>query len=532
MSILAGKTNLGDRIYYLKALQLILMTIDVSKYKKTKIIATIGPASEEKIEALMRAGVNGIRLNFSHNTHAWHKSVVTKVRAAAKKLERSVAIIQDLQGPKIRVGTLPPGGLAVQAGGELKFGYDADYGKDAVIPLQFDFSGYVKKGDLLYIRDGTIKTRVRSVRDGVITVEAENSGKFLSNHGINLPDTKFDSKAILTDKDHHDLNFAGEGDVDYVALSFVQSAADIKHLRTLLARHKSGAKIIAKIETKVATENLESIIKASDAVMIARGDLAIETSPEEVPLIGREIITLARYYKRPVIMATQMLESMISSPQPTRAEANDVATAVSLGVDAVMLSGETAMGQYPVDTVRLMKRIILHSEAFFMRAALTPDTIPEGDGSIEQPTDHDPSFIRRLMGKTRGMLGGSDPGRIADQDAQTSVSLATTTLAEQLRVELILAETMTGSTALSLASLRPSAPIIMASPNRQVCNQLAIVWGGKPFLVSKMAGAEGPVIRRMKAKKHLKSGDLVVAAFGRQRGVAGGTDTIRLLEVQ
>lgn len=509
------------------------MAVDVTKYKKTKIIATIGPASEEKIEPLLRAGVNGVRLNFSHNTHAWHKGVVAKVRTAAKKLERSVAIIQDLQGPKIRVGNLPPGGVTVQAGADLKFRYGADYGQDDMIPLQFDFSKFVKKGDLLYIRDGTIKTKIQSIRDGVITVRVENSGKFLSNHGINLPDTQFDSAAILTEKDHHDLKFVRESDIDYVALSFVQSADDITHLRSLLARHKSQAKIIAKIETKVAISHLEDIIKVSDAVMIARGDLATETSPEEVPLIGREIIALARYYRRPVIMATQMLESMISSPQPTRAEANDVATAVALGVDSVMLSGETAMGQYPVDTVRLMKRIILRSESFFSRikADIGTESFANDDQPSNQPLSKSTPLIHRVVTQARQLFTGQEVGRIANSNAQTSVSLAAITLAEQLKVELILAETMTGSTALSIAALRPSASIIMASPNKQVCNQLAIVWGGKPFLVSNMVGAENPVMRKMKAKGHLKSGDLVVAAFGRHRGVAGGTDTIRLLEV-
>ncbi len=507
------------------------MSLDVTKYKKTKIIATIGPASEEKIETLLRSGVNGIRLNFSHNTHKWHKNIITQVRTAAKKLERSVAIIQDLQGPKIRVGTLPAGGVSVEAGSELKFKYGADYAKDGIIPLQFDFSSIVKKGELLYIRDGMIKTEIMSVAGGVIKVRVENSGKFSSNHGINLPDTEFDSGSILTTKDIHDLSFTYSNDIDYVAFSFVQSSDDIIYLRKLLTKHKSSAKIIAKIETKVATKHLEEIIRVSDAVMIARGDLATETSPEDVPLIGREIITLARQYKRPVIMATQMLESMISNPQPTRAEANDVATAVSLGVDAVMLSGETAMGQYPVDTVRLMKRIILRSESFFMRSRPEIDLLPGGEDSVGNNPIEAVGLMQRVVTKTRRIFSQAKPGWIADQDAQTSVSLAAIMLAEQLKVEMILAETMTGNTALSIASLRPSAPIIMASPNKQVCNQLAIVWGGQPFLVPNMSEAEDPVVKKMTNKGHLKTGDLVVAAFGRHRGVAGGTDTIRLLEV-
>lgn len=480
------------------------MSTDASTFKRTKIIATIGPASEEKLESLLASGVNGVRLNLSHNTHAWHAGIIKKSREAAQKLDRSVAVIADLQGPKIRLGTLNSKGVELSAGQKIVF-CTQNKCTEGHLPIQYDFTHLVKKGDSIMLRDGTIETKVVSAVNNEVIAEVLNSGKVSSNHGINLPDTVFDSKEIITKKDLDDLEFVYQNDVDYVALSFVQTANDIEHLRTLIQKNKSQAKIIAKIETRSATKNLESIISATDAVMIARGDLAVETSNEDVPLIGREIIQLARSHKKPVIMATQMLESMISSPQPTRAEVNDIASAVSLGVSCVMLSGETAAGQYPLQTVQLMKRVILKTESYYTKNRLEIDFVSQGNNS---PT-----------------------GNIATTDAQTSVSMAAITLAEQVGAKLILAETLTGSTALSIASIRPPIPVIIASPNKKVCNQMAIVWGGKPYLVSKKQNVSAGIIKKLLVKKNLSSGDWVVQVFGTHSSVVGGTDTVRLLEV-
>jgi pyruvate kinase len=511
------------------------MKIDASSFKKTKIVTTIGPASEEKVEQLLAAGVNAVRLNFSHGTHAWHGNVLVQARQAAKKLNRSVAVIADLQGPKIRLGTLPQGGVELTAGQRIALCYNKGC-KDRHLPIQFDFSGLVKKGDSLFLRDGTVETKILDTKAGVVTVEVKNSGKVSSNHGINLPDTVFDSKSIMTPKDMKDLEFVYKNDVDYVALSFVQTADDINHLKKLLNEHKSPARIIAKIETRVATQNLEAIVMASDAVMIARGDLATETSNEDVPLIGRQIIQLCRRHKKPVIMATQMLESMISSPQPTRAEVNDIASAVSLGVSCVMLSGETAVGQYPVETVELMKRVILKSEQYFLANRLEIDILPDKNSEGEVlPVEYSQEVgtIERLVTNSRKLLGQSQySGRLADKEAQTSVSLAAITLAQQVGAKVILAETLTGSTALSLAALRPPMPIIIASPSEKVCNQMAIVWGGKPYLVSNRQNISKKLIAELKKRGNVTAGDWVVQAFGQARGVAGGTDTVRLIEVE
>lgn len=469
--------------------------IYATSYKKTKIVATIGPASESKIEDLLTAGVNGIRLNFSHGTHASHGAVIRKVRAAALKLDRSVAIILDLQGPKIRIGSLPET-LIVKKGDILKFRYGADYTKRGIIPIQFDFARHVKVGDRMYIRDGEITCRIQRLQSGTITVEVVAGGKFSSNHGINLPDTVFENQK-LTEKDLGDVKFGLTQDIDYIALSFVQTAEDVTRLKDIIAKRKKNIKVIAKIETVPAVENLHEIIVASDVVMIARGDLATETSPQEVPIIGRRIIKIAREQATPVIMATQMLETMTSSPQPTRAEANDVATAVSLGVDSVMLSGETAIGAYPVDTVRMMKRIILSTEQYMREV--------------------------RELGKERELN--------ANDTTQDAVCLASVAVARHVGARLILAETATGSTARSVAATRPDISIIMVSYDTRVCNQLALVWGSKPFQVRKTRYVSANVLKKLRERGAVKAGDRVVAVFGTHTGKTGATDTLRVLVV-
>lgn len=509
------------------------LKIDATKYKKTKIIATIGPASQEKIEDLLRYGVNGIRLNFSHNTHKWHMEVAKEVRKAAKKLDRSVAIIQDLPGPKIRVGKLGAGGKEISAGETLKFKYSEAELPSGVIPIQHDFSKEVSKGHRLFLRDGQIQTEITAIKDGVISAKAINSGKIMSDHGINLPDTVF-TNGVLSKKDKKDLTITAKVDADYVAVSFAHKASDIEHVKSQLKQNHSDAKVIAKIETKSAVENLIDIIKASDAVMIARGDLAIEIGPEKVPIVGREIILLARKYKKPVVMATQMLESMITSTTPTRAEANDVATAVSLGADCLMLSGETAIGQFPIETVQMMKRIILSSEQYFSTTSMSVELVEEEQDVAIVGEGSDSGLLGRLGQKTR-LVFSREPeskGKISSTTAQTSVSFAAITLSEQVKAKFIVAETLTGSTAQSIASLRPSAPIIIVSPDARVCNQCSIVWGGKTFLAPKAKSYTQQILKKLIQREAVKKGDWVVEAFGQNRGVAGGTDTVRLLEVK
>ena len=469
--------------------------MDANNFKRTKIIATIGPASDspDRIEALLKAGVNGVRLNLSHNTHQFHVSVIKHTRAASKKLDRAVALIADLQGPRIRLGSLPNAGFEVKTGDKfsLKFGIDRADGN--VLPIQHNIAAEVSKNQPLFLRDGQIKTTIVSVKKDTVIVRALNSGKLGSNHGINLPETEFKS-GILTPKDHRDIDFVLKNDVDYIALSFVQSPQDVIGLRQIIQKAKSDTKIIAKIETRVATTHLDEIIKQADVVMVARGDLAIETLPEEVPVLQHKIITHCRLAKTPVIIATQMLESMMNSLQPSRAEVNDIASAVTSGADAVMLSGETAIGKFPIQTVVQMKKVILATESFIRD---------------ENKTFTPPSMERKDLG----------------------ISLAAVTLAAQLEAKVILAETLTGNTARSIASLRPYQAIMMASPSAKVCNQLAIVWGSKPFLVKKGTQAAKYVLKILKKRGSLKAGDVIVTAFGKNRNVSGGTDTVRLVQV-
>ncbi|HET8669836.1 MAG TPA: pyruvate kinase, partial [Candidatus Saccharimonadales bacterium] len=338
--------------------------VPLRSFKRTKIIATIGPAtnSYEMVRDLIDNGVNGIRLNFSHGTHEEHQPKITWSRKASEELGKPVAIIQDLQGPKVRLGDFDDV-ITVQTGQTLSFAYKADYQKSGHLPMQYDLSEKVKEGERLYLYDGKVRTIITKVEGNVVYVKAENDGILIKRKGMNLPDTDFKGD-ILTKKDMADIKFGATQDIDYVALSFVQTANDIHRLRKILNDLGSEAKIIAKIETlaAIAPENMEEIVKASDAIMVARGDLAVETPSESVPVVQRQLIGLCLKHGKISIVATQMLLSMIDAPEPTRAEVSDVATAAFLGADCVMLSDETAMGKYPIETVKTMKRIVLFAE--------------------------------------------------------------------------------------------------------------------------------------------------------------------------
>ena len=336
--------------------------VPLEDYKRTKIIATVGPSTDsyELVYDLIKNGANGLRLNFSHGDHAEHGQRIKWIRKASKALNKPVAIIQDLQGPKVRCGDFD-GFIPVEAGQNLSFKYGADYEKTGLIPMQYDLSKKVKRGERLYVYDGKIKTIVTSVKDGIVHVRAENPGIFVKRKGMNLPDTDFGGD-IITVKDKKDMAYGSTQDIDYVAMSFVQTAEDVANLRRMLKNLGSNAKIISKIETNAAVANIESIVQESDAIMIARGDLAVETPLESVPVVQRKIVSLGMQYAKPTIVATQMLASMTEMPEPTRAEVSDVATAVLIGADCVMLSDETASGKYPIDAVKVMKRVVLYTE--------------------------------------------------------------------------------------------------------------------------------------------------------------------------
>lgn len=465
-------------------------------FKRSKILATLGPPSSnpETIEALMKAGANGFRLNFSHGSYEEREQQIGWIREASQKRRKPVAILQDLQGPKIRLGNLVDN-VDVKAGDELTLDYSAGH-SGHTIPVQFNLAEKVQKGQALYIFDGKIKTIVSDVvSDNAIKVTVQNDGTLMSRKGINLPDTDFGGD-ILTPKDMEDVEFGAARDIDYVALSFVQSADDIHNLRQILLGLGSSAQIIAKIETKAAIEDetLKEIVKASDGVMVARGDLAVEAGAEVVPIVQRRIIALCRRYGKLSIVATQMMASMVDNPEPTRAEVNDVANAVIQGADTVMLSDETANGKYPVETVQAMKRTILYTQE---HAPVAPveDTVAK-----------------------------------EDKVQQNIISAAAVTIAGQMRAQAIVAETKSGATAANIGSHRPTLPIISVTSSPRAAQQLALSYANKSFVRPDGEKAGLTLARELKADGFFgaRKKVTVVIVSGRQPGVAGGTDTIKV----
>lgn len=461
-------------------------------FKRTKILATLGPATHryEAVLAMMKSGVNGFRLNFSHGTHEEHGQRIEWVRKASNEVGKPVAILQDLQGPKIRLGDFE-GQIDVKAGDALQFGLHTNYEETGIIPMQYDLAQKVKVGERIFLFDGRLRGVATDVQDGILTVQIDNDGFLLKRKGINLPDTDFGGD-ILTEKDIRDLEYGVTQDIDYVAMSFVQSAEDIVRLRRMLEERGSDAKVMAKIETQAAIEDgeLEEIVKVSDAVMVARGDLAVEVSAEAVPIVQRRIVGLCQQYGKVSIVATQMLISMVDNPEPTRPEVSDVANAVITGADCVMLSDETANGKYPLETVATMKRIIVYTQK---NAAVRP------------------IYDRQEIGNL--------------QDAISSGVMA---LAHQIDAAAIVAQTKSGATALSIASHRPRMPIVVVTSTPRVASQLALMYASKTFLREDQENVGVKLAQWLKEQGVFTRGDRVVIVSGKQPGLIGGTDTIKV----
>lgn len=464
--------------------------VPITSFKRTKIIATIGPATDsyEAIYELIKAGANGLRLNFSHGTHEERLRQIPWIRKASKELGKPVAIIQDLQGPKIRLGEFE-GVITIQAGQHLSFAYNSNYPETGHIPTQYDLSKKVKVGERLYLFDGKVRTIVTAVRDGVVYAKADNDGIIIKRKGINLPDTDFGGD-ILTEKDMSDIAFGATQDFDYVALSFVQTAEDVERLRKILKAHNSTTRIIVKIETKAAVENIEEIMRATDSAMVARGDLAVETPAESVPVVQRQIIGLGQKYAKPTIVATQMLLSMVDMPEPTRAEVSDVATAVFIGADCVMLSDETAMGKYPIAAVQTMKRVITYAE------------------------QHPP--LRTVYPQER------------EHNMQNAISSSVINMAENIDAKAIVAETKSGATARQIACRRPGVALIAVTDEDRTAQQLALVYGFKSYVRPVEREAAQKLTDWLLENKVLHKGDVVVTVSGRYPGVVGTTDTIKV----
>lgn len=466
-------------------------SVPASKFKRTKIIATVGPATDsyEQILELITSGANGIRLNFSHGAYDEREQQIKWIRKASKEYGKPIAIIADLQGPKIRLGIFD-GFINVKKGQVLTLGYNADFEEDQIIPTQYDLSKKVKRGERLLVNDGRMQTVITSVKDGLVLVEAQNDGVLVQKKGINLPDTDFDGDTI-TKKDKQDLAWLSSQEIDYIAQSFVQTATDIHAMRRIMKNLGLKAKIIVKFETKAAVDNLDEIVDAGDAIMIARGDLSVEIPTEQVPVIQRRLVGAGIVNGKPTIVATQMMYSMVMEPQPTRAEVSDVATAVFIGADCVMLSDETAAGKYPIEAVKTMKNIIMYAQNNPPLKAVYPE-------------------VEVVSTK------------------QAAICTAIINLSDEVTAAAIVAETKSGATALQLAARRPERPVIAVTSDDSVARQLAIVYGTKSYVRRDSPKQATKLTNWLLKNKILHKGDMIVTASGQHPGVVGTTDTIKV----
>jgi pyruvate kinase len=468
--------------------------------RRTKIVATLGPATDtdRAVAALAAAGMDGARLNFSHGTRAQHAARIRRVREAQVGAGRPLALIADLQGPKLRVGDLDAP-IVLERGAEAVVSTPAA-ARPGDIPVSPPvIADVLQPGHDVLIDDGRIRLRVVAVAGGRARCTVVNGGTVRSRKGVNLPGVELPIPS-LTPKDRADLAFALEHDVDYVALSFVRSAADVVELRALVDAAGSSADIIAKIEKPEAVADLAAILEAADAVMVARGDLGVEIGPAEVPLVQKRIIAAALAAGKPVITATQMLESMISSPEPTRAEASDVANAILDGTSAVMLSGETAVGEYPIEAVDVMARIA--------------HTVEPSLGYRPQHTA--PPGVR---------FGGIEPS-VGD-----AMCVAACDLAETLHAKALVVPTFTGRTASQIARLRPHLPILAFTHQQHALQQMALEWGVVPLWIPPCDTVDelwGYGVDAARSSGLVAPGDRVVLIAGTSVNRPGANDIIRV----
>jgi pyruvate kinase len=472
--------------------------------RRTKIVATIGPASSDPqvLERLLDAGVDVVRLNFSHGAQAQHQAVLETARAIAARRGRSLGVLQDLSGPKIRTGRVQDGGVVLRDGDELNITTDESVEGTATRistsyePLPRDVSA----GDMILLDDGNLELVVLGTAAASVECRIVHGGLLTSNKGMNLPKVKLSAPA-LTDKDRDDLAFGiGQG-VDFVALSFVRQASDVEECKALIRSLGSSVPVIAKIEKREAVDDLAQILEAADGVMVARGDLGVELSTEEVPTLQKKIIELANAAGKVVITATQMLESMIEHSRPTRAEASDVANAILDGTDAIMLSAETASGRYPVEAVETMARIARYTEEHY--AARVP--------------------VRLARAPVR--VGAAPPSLVARGLARVASSVA-----DELSCKLILAFSESGSTACLVSSFRPRVPIVAITHQDDVFRRLSLWWGVVPMKSSYGGNTDAMIVKGeelLKAHGLASTGDRILM-LGGQSHTAGATNMLRV----
>lgn len=423
--------------------------------RRTKIVATLGPASrdEQTIRRLLLAGVNVVRINMSHGDQAGHRETIQRVRDAAGQLDCDVALLADLGGPKIRAGRFAGGGIDLADGARVTVTTRDVEGTPGLIPSQYEaLARDVRPGDRILLDDGNLELTVEA-SDGIeVRCVVVHGGRLTDRKGMNLPGVAV-SAPSLTDKDKADAAFALAQDVDYIALSFVRRAADVAELRTLIEQADGRADIIAKIEKPEALQEIEDILVAADGIMVARGDLGVELPPEQVPLAQSQLVDLARQAGKPVIVATQMLESMMDHARPTRAEVSDVSNAVRSGADAVMLSGETAAGKFPVAAVEMMDRIARDTELYM--------------------------WERGAFGGLSPIGSATPPLRLED-----AIARATAQLSRDLMVHAIVVLTRSGSTAQLISTWRPQAPVLGISARAETVRKMCLLWGVIPVHIS------------------------------------------------
>jgi pyruvate kinase len=467
-------------------------------YNKTKIVATVGPASNSKemLAALIREGVDVFRLNFSHGKHEDHLKVINFVRELNKELGTTVSLLQDLQGPKIRVDEVEPG-TVIERGRELIITTRDLVGNSQIASTSYkNLPNDVKPGDSILVDDGKIELKVKEVRNGTdVVTEVVYGGPFKSRKGINLPFTKV-SAPSLTEKDLADLQFGLANDVDWIALSFVRKASDIESLRGIINEHKSNSRIVAKIEKPEALSNIDEIIALTDAVMVARGDLGVEIWLEEVPMVQKMLVEKCNKAGKPVIVATQMMESMIENPRPTRAETNDVANAVMDGADAVMLSAETAAGKFPIEVIRSMVRTVASVEK-------SPNTYYR----FREVNKNSPTYIH------------------------DNFILAACKLAKDVGAKAIVGMTQSGYTAFQSSAYRPNANIFVFTANKSLLTKMNLVWGTQAYFYDKINSTDetiADVEEILKKEGHVASGDLFITLSSMPIQEKSRTNTLKI----
>lgn len=462
---------------------------------KTKVVCTIGPSSSspEMIEKLIGEGMNVARLNFSHGTHQEHFDKINIIRRCSEQLNKPVAILLDLCGPKIRVGNIQESGAHLKSGQTFILTSKQVEGDEKRVSVSYtNLPQEVKENDRILLADGMMELVVQKTTQDEIHCEVIIGGILTSHKGINLPSGTIKAETI-TNKDKEDLSFGLRHDVDYVALSFVRNASDIIKLRGMIRKENKNTPIIAKMEKHEAIDNADEIMEAADGVMVARGDLGVEVSMENVPIIQKMLVNKANKLGKPVIIATQMLRSMVDSPRPTRAEATDVANAVFDGADAVMLSEETASGKYPIESLQFMVRIIKSAEKSFSN-----------------------NKYLRLVPK---------------KETSESVAHASCILAEHLDAVAIVATTQSGHTAMHISHFRPKPMIIASSPNKSTVRQLALFWGCVPILVESAKDTDEMIDKAASLAlemENVSKGDLIVITAGHPVWVAGATNMLRV----